>query len=246
MSLIIPADVGDVTVLAENDFEPTAFVCSAGGLLEPTVYKESGNFLQGNGSQANPLGLIDSTSRQSAIFAGAAGSWQQATVPDGGFLYRPNGSDLNVSVPFFSDGARGQASAVSAGSLPAAGGTVNFSNFAPFSFTNGDECTVRFLLWADLYMDIDTAVGVGQANITRRFSLSGNLTNVLANDEAYYNTPNSCVLFWRDTVLVSNTSVASGATHTANVSASSTNYFGAYNSNISVKVSQWIWTWFRK
>lgn len=246
MSLIIPADVGNVTVLAEGDFEPTAFVCSAGGLLEPTVYKESGNFLQGNGSQANPLGLIDSSSRQSAIFGDAAGAWQQAAVPAGGFLYRPNGSDLNVSVPFFSDGARGQPSAVSSGNLPAAGSTLTFTSFAPFSFTNGEECEVRLLVWADLKMAIETVVGAGQAHISRRFSFAGNLTNVAQNDEIYYNTPNSCQLDWRDTFLISNTSVASGATHTANISAAIKNNFGASTSPVTVNVEQYIWAWFRQ
>jgi hypothetical protein len=246
MSLIIPSDLGNVTVLAEEDFEPTAFVCSAGGLLEPTVYKESGNFLQGNGSQANPLGLIDSSSRQSAIFAGAAGAWQQAAVPAGGFLYRPNGSDLNVSVPFFSDGSRGQASATASGNLPAAGGTLSLPTFAAFSFTNGEECEVRLLVWADLKMAIDTVVGTGQASIFRTFTFSGNLTNVAQNDEIYYNTPNACQLDWRDTFLISNTSVAAGATHNADISAAITNNFGAFNSAVGVKVEQYVWAWFRQ
>lgn len=65
MTIIIDTNNGPKNVLEREDYSTEAFVCNVGGKLEPTIMHDTS--LEGNGSTANPLGVLISPNAGNAI-----------------------------------------------------------------------------------------------------------------------------------------------------------------------------------
>lgn len=94
MTVGINTTTGLANVVEREDFSPSALICDAGGLLEPTVRKDA--TLSGNGSTANPL---------SVNVSGDAGN-QIALGTDGAiFVPAPPATNFNLSADAGADEA---------------------------------------------------------------------------------------------------------------------------------------------
>lgn len=71
MSVTINTTAGVRNCLTRQDFATSAFICNAGNLLEPTIFK--GTSLTGNGSSANPLAIKISADAGNDITFGTDG-----------------------------------------------------------------------------------------------------------------------------------------------------------------------------